>query len=91
MFCICSIIKLSKEYFQNIFYKYIISSSQEFDLLVTLQSVPIIAYVVSSNPANGEVYSIQRYVIKSVSDLRKVGGFLLVHQFLPPIKLTGGI
>ena len=29
----------------------------------------------SSNPAHGEVYSIQHYVIKFVSDLRQVGGF----------------
>jgi hypothetical protein len=34
--------------------------------------------VVSSNPAHGEVYSIQHYVIKFVSDLRHVGGFLRV-------------
>jgi hypothetical protein len=32
--------------------------------------------VVSSNPAHGEVYSIQRYVIKFVSDLRQVCAFL---------------
>jgi hypothetical protein len=32
-------------------------------------SVPIITYVVSSNPVHGEVYSIQHYVIKFVSDL----------------------
>jgi len=31
--------------------------------------------VVSSNPVNGEAYSIQHYVIKFVSDLRQVGGF----------------
>jgi hypothetical protein len=36
----------------------------------------------------GEVYSIQNYVIKIVSDLRQVGGFLRVLQFPPPIKLT---
>jgi hypothetical protein len=40
---------------------------------------------VSSNPIHGEVYSIQHYVIKFVSDLRQVGGFL---RFPPPIKLT---
>ena len=34
-----------------------------------------------------EVYSIQHYVIKFVSDLRQVGGFLWVLQFPPPIKL----
>jgi hypothetical protein len=37
---------------------------------------------------SGEVYSIQRYVIKFVSDLRQVGGFLRVFRFPPPIKLT---
>ena len=37
--------------------------------------------VVSSNPVPGKVYSIQYYVIKFVSDLRHVCGFLLVLQF----------
>ena len=44
--------------------------------------------VVSSNPAHVEVYSIQHYVIKFVSDLRPVSGFLRVLVFPPPIKLT---
>ena len=35
-----------------------------------------------------EVYSIQHYVIKFVSDLRQVCGLLRVIRFLPPIKLT---
>jgi len=43
------------------------------------KSVPITTNVVSSNPA-GEVYLIQYYVIKFVSDLRQVGGFLPVLQ-----------
>ena len=30
---------------------------------------------VNLNPARGEVYSMQHYVIKFVSDLQKVGGF----------------
>jgi hypothetical protein len=46
---------------------------------------------VSSNPVHGEVYSIQHYVIKFVSDLRQVGGFLRVLRFPPPIKLTATI
>jgi hypothetical protein len=33
-------------------------------------------------------YTIQHYVIKFVSDLRQVGGFLLELRFPPPIKLT---
>ena len=32
----------------------------------------------SSNPAHGELYSIHHYVIKFVSDLRQVGGFLQI-------------
>jgi hypothetical protein len=38
-----------------------------------VQSVPITAKAVSLNPVHGEVYSIQHYVIKFVSDLRQVG------------------
>ena len=37
---------------------------------------------------SGEVYLIQHWVIKFVSDLRHVCGFLQVLQFSPPIKLT---
>ena len=45
---------------------------------VPVPSVPITTKVVSSNPVHGKVYSIQHYVIKFVSGLRQVGGFL--HQ-----------
>jgi len=38
------------------------------------------------HPVHGEVYSIQHYVIKVVSDLGQVGGFLRVLRFPPPIK-----
>jgi len=38
------------------------------------QSVPITTKVVISNPVHGEVYLIQHYVIKFVSDLWKVSG-----------------
>ena len=61
------------------------------DLQLPVQSVPITTKVVSSNPVHGEVYSIQHYVIKFVSDLRQVGGFLRVLRFPPPIKLTATI
>jgi hypothetical protein len=47
--------------------------------------------VVSSNAVYGELYSIQHYVIKFVSDLRQVGGFLRVHLFPPQINLTATI
>ena len=36
-------------------------------------------------------HSIQHYVIKFVSDLRQVDGFLRVLRFPPPIKLTATI
>jgi len=47
--------------------------------------------VVCSNPAHSAMYSIQYYMIKFVSDLRQVGGFLMVPRFPPPIKLTATI
>ena len=47
--------------------------------------------VVSLHLTHGEVYSIQHYVIKFVSDLRQVGGFLGVLRFPQPIKLTATI
>ena len=36
-----------------------------------VQSVPINTNVVRSNPADGEVYSIQHYVMKFISDMRQ--------------------
>jgi hypothetical protein len=44
-----------------------------------MQSVPITTNIVGSNPDHGEVYSIQHYVIRFVSDLSQVGGFLRTH------------
>ena len=44
----------------------------QLDSQLPMQSVPITTNVVSSNPAHGQVYSIQHYVIKFVSDLRQV-------------------
>jgi hypothetical protein len=41
-----------------------------------------------NNISAGEVYSIQHYMIKFVSDLRQVGGFLRVLRFPPPIKIN---
>ena len=57
-------------------------------MALPVQSVPITTEVLSSNPIHGEVYSIPHYVIKFVSDLQQVCGFLLVLRFPPPIKLT---
>jgi hypothetical protein len=52
-----------------------------------VQSMPITTKVVSSNPAHGEVYSIQLYVIKFVSDMRQV--YLPTIDFLK--EVIGGI
>ena len=51
---------------------------------MVVQSVTITANVVSSNPAHGEVYLIQHYVTKFISDLLQVGGFIRVLRFPPP-------
>ena len=61
------------------------------DLQLPVQSLPITTNIVSSNPTHGEVYSIQHYVIKFVSELRQVCGFPRILQFPPPIKLTATI
>ena len=45
----------------------------------------------SLNPVHDKVYSIQHYVIKFVSDLGHVSGFLQELWFPPPIKLTATI
>ena len=44
--------------------------------------------VVSLNLTHGEVYSIQHYLIKFVSDLRQVSGFLQYSGFLEQITVT---
>jgi hypothetical protein len=40
---------------------------------------------------NNNQLIVQHYVMKSVSDLWQVGGFLRVLRFPPPIKLTATI
>jgi hypothetical protein len=54
----------------------------------TATEVPITTNIVSSSPAHVEVFSIQHYLIKFVSNLRQIGGFPRVLRFPPPIKLT---
>ena len=63
----------------------------KLDLQLPVQLMHTTTKVVTSNPAHDEVYSIQHYVIKFVSDSRQVGGFLLVFRFPPIIKLTAMI
>ena len=62
-----------------------------FNLQLPMQSVPITTKALSSRPVYGDVYSIQCYVKKFVSDFRQVGGFLRELWFPPPIKLTAMI
>ena len=50
-------------------------------VIVYMQSLPC-----DFGSHSGEMYSIQQYVIKFVSDLLQVGGFLLVLLFPPPKK-----
>jgi hypothetical protein len=53
-----------------------------------MQLLPITTKVVSLNPADGEVYSIQNYVIKFVSDLQQVDGFSLGILVSPTKKIN---
>jgi hypothetical protein len=52
-------------------------------LTTTCALCAYITKVESSNCDHGEVYSIQHYVIKFVSDLRQVAGFLRQLRFPP--------
>jgi hypothetical protein len=61
------------------------------DLQLPVQSVTMTTNVVSSNPVHAEVYSIQHYVIKFVSDLRQVSVFLWVLRSPPLAKRTATI
>ena len=61
------------------------------DEQLPLPSVPITTNVVSSIPAEGEMYSLQQYMIHVVSDLWQVGDFLMVFRFPSPINLTAVI
>ena len=58
----------------------------QLELQLPMQSVAIITKVVSSNPAHGEKYQIQHYVIKFVIDLWQVSGFLQALRFRSPNK-----
>ena len=58
------------------------------DLQLPVQSVPFTTRVVKSNPVHGEVYSIQHYVIKFISDLRQVGAWVSPS---PPVSFTNKI
>ena len=51
-----------------------------------MHSVHITTKGVSLNPIYGEMYSLQHYVIKFISDLRQIDGSLRVLRFHPSIK-----
>jgi hypothetical protein len=61
------------------------------DLRLPMHSVPITTKVVSSNPAHGEMYSIQHHVIKFAGDLWQIYGFLRVVRLPSAIELTATI
>jgi hypothetical protein len=61
------------------------------DLQLPMQSVSITTKVVNSNTVRDEVYSMQHYVIKFVSDLQQVSDVLRILRFSQPIKLTATI
>jgi len=62
-----------------------------YNFQLPMKSVPITTKVVSLNPTHGKVYLIQLYVIKFISDLKQVGGFIRLLWFPPPIKLTATV
>jgi len=49
-----------------------------------MQSVPVTINIVSLNHVQGAGYPIQHYVIKFVSDKRRVGGFLRFPPLINP-------
>ena len=60
----------------------------KYDLNIFQKHLYIDKILYITTVAHCEVYSIQHYVIKFVSDFRQVGGLLL---FPPPIKLPATI
>jgi hypothetical protein len=60
----------------------------QLDLQLPVQSASVTTEIVSLTNVHGKVYSIQHYMIKFVSDLRQVVGFLRVP---PPITRTATI
>jgi hypothetical protein len=62
-----------------------------FNHCVLIVYTNLLGFAIAWESRSGEVYSLQLYVIKFVSDLQKVGGFLRVLRFPPPIKPTAKI
>jgi hypothetical protein len=73
LWCLTLLFHFSFERKSEIFLKVALNTiplSLTLDLQLLEQSVHITTKVVSSNPIHGEVYLIQHYVIKFVSDLQ---------------------
>jgi hypothetical protein len=64
----------------------VVSFTRLFSFLWSFSVLCLTTNVARSNPAHGEVYSIQHYVKKIVSDLRQIRGFLWVLRFLHQYK-----
>jgi hypothetical protein len=60
-------------------------------LAAILKMADILKILKTQNCSSNGDLSVQHYVIKFVSDLRQVGGFLRVLRFPPPLKLTATI
>ena len=95
MECHIDCCKIREKIFVNCYFTYfldlgalVVVNVWWLDLPLPVQSLSITTNVVSSNPAHGEVYLIQHYGLKFVSDLQQVSDFL---RFPPPIKLTAPI
>ena len=87
--CVCVVDRCLSFFFWPLFFRaVVVVFVWQLDLPLSVQFVPIILEFVSSYPAHGDVYLMQHYVIKCVSDLRQVGGFLWVLRFPPPIELS---
>ena len=61
----------------------------KLDLQLPMESVPITTKVVSSNPTQCEVYSMQRYVITFGSYLRQGGCFADVSKAFDRVWIGG--
>ena len=88
MLCVKKKYPCTKRYEVSIHFKW---GRHGRDRMVIVQSVSITTNVVSLNSVHGEVYSIQHYVIKFVSDLGQVDGLLRILRCPPSIKLTATI
>ena len=76
--------------FKNVILRIVLveQSAYHVDRIAISKSPNPSTNVVSLNSTHGEMNLIQHYVIKFVSDLQHVGGFLQVLRCPPPIKLT---